>query len=302
MFFSSLSFPLNESQEVPSLLEHDASTAHAAERVLEARMLRESREFALMRAKAAVAELKNSRMSPAAVEAAEGVLRTRESDLLEAQARETNAAAAETTAIAASMASTGGEGKWGSGKKKAIRRKGEGAVIGSGGEGNSRNTTSTAVSEVPLESKLLRVSPLVAVLLLDSKFSALGVDGTPNPAVDALAQTFVPDAFWAYLEEEVLGRDSTMKALITVTALPVVDTTRENCAAHAARGSSFDAVLGRWSSRPKEQERLLSSLFDWKAKDPARELLFVAGGMRCSSHTLLRDDSWPGLVANGEKV
>ena len=103
-------------------------------------------------------------------------------------------------------------------------------------------------------------------------------------------------------KEEVLGRDSTMKALITVTALPVVDTTRENCAAHAARGSSFDAVLGRWSSRPKEQERLLSSLFDWKAKDPARELLFVAGGMRCSSHTLLRDDSWPGLVANGEKV
>ena len=71
---------------VPALLERDAATAAAAGVVLEARMLRESRANAVARAAAAVAELKNSRMSPAAVEAAEAVLRALAGELGEASA------------------------------------------------------------------------------------------------------------------------------------------------------------------------------------------------------------------------
>ena len=43
-----------------------------------------------------MAELRNSKMSPAAVEGAEAVLRARQSDLLEARAKEANAAADDT--------------------------------------------------------------------------------------------------------------------------------------------------------------------------------------------------------------
>ena len=250
---------------VPALLERDAATAAAAGVVLEARMLRESRANAVARAAAAVAELKNSRMSPAAVEAAEAVLRARESDLLEAQARETNAAAKSASAAG------GGDGDDDDGNSA------------SGGAGGSSGEVDTVTA--PLESTLLRVSPLVGVLLVDTKFGALALDGTPLPAVSAAAQTFLPEGFWAYLEEEVLGKETPMKALVVVTALPVADTTRENCAAAAEKGGPYASAHGRWSSRHVDQERFLSLLFDWKAREPARELLFVVSASHTHTHT-----------------
>jgi hypothetical protein len=71
------------------LLMLDDKCAAAAALTIEARLTREQREKAVARADGAVLELKNAgKGMAAAVEAAEGVLQTRRSDLLEATAKE----------------------------------------------------------------------------------------------------------------------------------------------------------------------------------------------------------------------
>ena len=39
-----------------------------------------------------------------------------------------------------------------------------------------------------------------------------------------------------------------------------------------------------------------------QSKEPYRELLFVAGGLRCASHSMVRDDKWPGPLPEGGRA
>jgi len=137
---------------------------------------------------------------------------------------------------------------------------------------------------------------------VDTKFSALGVGGSPLPAADAASQVFLPQAFWALLAA-TLEQDSPVRALTVVSAAPIADGARAATRAAAAAGGPFAAEHAQWSARESDQERLLAWLFDWKAQEPYRELLFVSGASSggCAATGLVRDDAWPvnGVAGGG---
>lgn len=60
-------------------------------------------------------------------------------------------------------------------------------------------TFSPSLSLFPVAHAILRLKK--QVLLVDTQFSALGVDGSRLPAADAAAQVFLPEAFWAHSDE-----------------------------------------------------------------------------------------------------
>jgi len=213
--------------DTPRLVAADDAAAKCAAAVMEARLLREAREGAVARAEAAVMELRGAKAAAAAVEVAEQVLQSRRSDLLEATSSEQIKLRAD---VAALKAAAGPDGL-----------------------------------SAPLESALLAVTGHVGVLLVDSKFSALGADGSPLPAPDAVSQVFLPEALWELLERQ-LEQDSPLRALVVVSALPITDTARAATSDAAAAGGPFDPAYGLWSAREKDQERLLALLFDWKVR------------------------------------
>jgi len=109
---------------------------------------------------------------------------------------------------------------------------------------------------------------------------------------------FLPESFWALLDS-TLDQDSPVRALTVLSTSPIADGSRSATAAVLAAGGPFAPEHSRWSARESDQEKLLARLFDWKAKEPYRELLFVSGAVRgggCGSTSLIRDDGWP---ANG---
>ena len=138
------------------------------------------------------------------------------------------------------------------------------------------------------------------VLLVDTNFSALGADGSPLPAADAACQVFLPEAFWALLDS-TLDQDSPVRALTVLSTSPIADGSRSATAAVLAAGGPFAPEHARWSARESDQEKLLARLFDWKAKEPYRELLFVSGALSggCGSTSLVRDDGWPANAVQG---
>ncbi|RHY20451.1 hypothetical protein DYB32_010030, partial [Aphanomyces invadans] len=142
------------------------------------------------------------------------------------------------------------------------------------------------------EECFVQVGSDMGFLMLDmrgTKLSPAGAQAPDNPVLSPEQWDFVVGVL----------ADATLRLLVVCSELPLADDTTASIQAFmAAKAKPSDSSMGHrtpcqswWGTAPRDQERLLTLLSEWKLQKPNRDVVLLSGAssMRCALASTVTD-------------